>query len=54
MENKGPGQTAQMHYPHMQIHSFRYVCVEVLRPTQPTEVMSSVISLPNHTFTGQT
>ena len=30
-----------------------FVCVEVLRPSQPNEVMSSVVSLPNHTFTGQ-
>ena len=30
-----------------------FVCVEVLRPSQPSVVMSSAISLPNHTFTGQ-
>ena len=30
-----------------------FVCVEVLRPSQPTRVMSSVVSLSNHTFTGQ-
>ena len=30
-----------------------FVCVEVLRPSQPNEVMSSTVSLPNHTFTGQ-
>ena len=29
-----------------------FVCVEVLRPSQPSGVMSSVVSLPNHTFTG--
>ena len=29
------------------------VCVEVLRPSQPNGVMSSVVTLPNHTFTGQ-
>ena len=29
------------------------VCVEVLRPSQPSRVMSSAVSLPNHTFTGQ-
>ena len=28
-------------------------CVEVLRPSQPNGVMSSAVSLPNHTFTGQ-
>ena len=27
------------------------VCVEVLRPSQPTGVMSSAASLPNHTTT---
>ena len=31
----------------------RLVCVEVLWPSQPIGVMSSVVSLPNHTFTGQ-
>ena len=30
-----------------------FVCVEVLRPNQPNGVMSSAVSLPNHTFTGQ-
>ena len=29
------------------------LCVEVLRPSQPNGVMSSAVSLPNHTFTGQ-
>ena len=32
---------------------FVFVCVEVLRPSQPNGVMSSAVSLPNHTFTGQ-
>ena len=36
-----------------QIPWFLFVCVEVLRPSQPNGVMSSVVSLPNHTFTGQ-
>ena len=31
-----------------------FVCVEVLRLSQPNGVMSSSVSLPNHTFTGQT
>ena len=31
-----------------------FVCVEVLRPCQPNGVISSTVSLPNHTFTGQT
>ena len=30
-----------------------FVCVEVLQPSKPNGVMSSVVSLPNHTFTGQ-
>ena len=30
-----------------------FVCVEVLRPSKPNGVMSSAVSLPNHTFTGQ-
>ena len=29
------------------------VCVEVLLPSQLNWVMSSSVSLPNHTFTGQ-
>ena len=29
------------------------VCVEVLRPNQPNGVMSSAVSLSNHTFTRQ-
>ena len=33
--------------------SMEFVCVEVLRPRQPNGVMSSAVSLPNHTFTGQ-
>ena len=30
-----------------------FVCVEILRPSQPNGVISSAVSLPNHTFTGQ-
>ena len=30
-----------------------FVCVEVLRPSQPNGVMSSTVSLLNHTFAGQ-
>ena len=33
--------------------SEKFVCVEVLRPSQPNGVMSSAVSLPNHTFTGK-
>ena len=32
---------------------YLFVCVEVLRFSQPNGVMSSAVSLPNHTFTGQ-
>ena len=30
-----------------------FVCVEVLQPSQPIGAMSSVVSLPNYTFTGR-
>ena len=30
-----------------------FVCVGVLRPSQPNGVMSSAVSLPNHVLTGQ-
>ena len=30
-----------------------FVCVEVLHPSQPSGVMLSAVSLPNHRFTGQ-
>ena len=30
-----------------------FVCIEILQPSQPNGVMSSTVSLPNHTFTGQ-
>ena len=33
------------------INEVLFVCVEVLWPSQPNGVMSSVVSLPNHTFT---
>ena len=32
---------------------YLFVCVEDLRPSQPNGVMSSAVSLPNHTYTGQ-
>ena len=35
-------------------HLLNFIYVEVLRPSQPNEVMLSAVSLPNHTFTGQT
>ena len=33
--------------------NWQEICVELLRPSQPNGVMSSAVSLPNHTFTGQ-
>ena len=36
-----------------QVRSVVFVCVEVLRPSQPIGVMSSPVSLPSHTFTGK-
>ena len=38
---------------HFSHPTYMFVCVEVLRPSQPSGVMSSAVSLPNHTFTGQ-
>ena len=43
----------QMHREANLTLPFLFVCVEVLRPSQPNGVMSSAVSLPNHTFTGQ-
>ena len=37
----------------LRVHCTMFVCVAVLRPSQPNGVMSSTVSLPNHTFTGQ-
>ena len=34
------------------IFSELFVCVEVLRPSQPNGVMSSAVNLPNRMFTG--
>ena len=48
-----------LHYLHMpgrhmhSPHGLLFVCVEVLQPSQPNRVMLSVVSLPNHTVTGQ-
>ena len=42
-----------MNYKFCFYMSVDFVCVEVLRPSQPNGVMSSAVSLPNHTFTGQ-
>ena len=37
----------------LQKHMLWVGCVAVLRPSQPNGVISSAVSLPNHTFTGQ-
>ena len=36
-----------------QLKGSLFVCVEVLWPSQHTGVMLSMVSLPNHMFTGQ-
>ena len=35
------------------LNLYLLICVEVIRPSQPNGVMSSAVSLLNHTFTGQ-
>ena len=42
-----------LHKNYVAMLRFDFVCVEVLQPIQPNGVMSSAVSLPNHTFTGQ-
>ena len=42
-----------LHYVQEFLSVCLFVCIEVLRPSQPNGVMSSAVSLPNHTFTGQ-
>ena len=44
---------AAPHHPVTIYEVSAFVCVEVLRPSQPNGVMSSAVSLPKHTFTGQ-
>ena len=61
-----PVEKAHYELSHLDLHSFCwypyqltglegltmvFVCVEVLQPSQPNGVMSSDVSLPNHTFT---
>ena len=40
-------------YNRLSIATSLFICVEVLQPSQPNGVMSSLVSLPNHEFTGQ-
>ena len=47
-----PNLTKDIHGRHF-LSNEDFVCVEVLRPSQPNGVMSSAVSLPKHTFTGQ-
>ena len=37
---------------HSKDSACTFVCVEVLRPSQPNGVMLSMVSLPNNKFTG--
>ena len=39
-----------MYFVRMELIFNLFVCVEVLRPSQPIEVMWSAVSLPYHTF----
>ena len=52
-DNPGRPIVSANGHPTEKISEFLFVCVEVLRPSQPNGVMSSAVSLPNHTFTGQ-
>ena len=38
---------------HLNRGPILFVCVYVLQLSQPIGVMLSIVSLPNHTFTGQ-
>ena len=38
---------------YFQYKTVTFVCVEILLPSQPSGVMLSMVSLPNHTFTRQ-
>ena len=38
-------------FSHVAAHVCLFVCVEVLRPSQPNGVMSRAVNLPNHTLT---
>ena len=49
---KGRPYLVQVHWRCSKVHDL-FVCVEVLQPSQPNGVMSSAVSLPYHTFTGQ-
>ena len=42
-----------LHKSNITRNTVLFVCVAVLRPSQPNGVMSSAVSLPNHMFTGQ-
>ena len=48
------GERVEINFTDAKVHfADLFVCVEVLLPSQPNGVMSSVVSLPNHTLTGQ-
>ena len=44
---------ALVHVQEICLRNDLFVRVEVLRPSQRDGIMSSAVSLPNHTFTGQ-
>ena len=47
-------RTTRIHHKRdVLLGNYLFVCVEVLQPSKPKGVMSSAVSLPNHTFTGQ-
>ena len=59
-----PDKMAHYECSHLDLHCWVTVCIGIctglclfvlrfLRPSQPNGVMSSAVSLPNHTFTGQ-
>ena len=49
----GSPMASQCHDTSFKFYLPLFVCGKVLRPSQPNGVMSSAVSLPNHTFTGQ-
>ena len=51
-EDTSSGGATHMKTQQLQIKG-SFICVEVSWPSQPNGVMSSAVSLPNHTFTGQ-
>ena len=40
-------------YLDKRLSNSKFICIEVLWPSQPSGVMLSMVNLPNHTFSGQ-